>query len=335
MPLAPIRSSARSTTLDRRPIAFLVSTTPCARSIRDHLGSPAYSYYFVAQALAPVLERLGTWRLIDHPESRLSFAARTAEAQGFRPIHLAINPLQDVYLSPAMPNVVFPFWEFPDVPNRDFGLDSRQNWVRACKGASLVLTACEFSARAFRRAGVEIPVAVVPIPLGPEAFRLPPWDLAHSWTLDCRHEVLGPEPSPITKPTILPPSTAADPPRTLRGRAWQTARRGFRRIEPWIDPELVGRLTRTRRALADVRFSLPGLRDGYRRYVRRWLSQDALERVSSAKLKALGGSSAASRVSSPTRPCRRARSRSKVWSISRSSTSATSARITGTCSPRF
>ena len=152
MSLAPLTFPGRTRTnpVDTPPIAFLVSTTPCARSIRDHLGSPAYSYYFVAEALGPVLEQFGSWRLIDHPESRLALAARKAEVDGFRPVHLAINPLQDVYLSPTIPNIVFPFWEFPDVPSRDFGFDTRQNWVRACRSAALVLTACEFTAQAFR-----------------------------------------------------------------------------------------------------------------------------------------------------------------------------------------
>ena len=121
---------------DDRPVAFLVSTTPCARSISEHMGSAAYSYYFVVEALAPVLETFGTWRLIDHPESRLAFAAAKARADGFRPVHLAINPLQDVYLSPAVPNVVFPFWEFPDLPTRDFGFDTRQNWARTSRPAA-------------------------------------------------------------------------------------------------------------------------------------------------------------------------------------------------------
>ena len=45
-------------------------------------GRPAYSYYFVVEALAPVLETFGTWRLIDHPESRLAFAAREGRGRG-------------------------------------------------------------------------------------------------------------------------------------------------------------------------------------------------------------------------------------------------------------
>ena len=274
-----------------RPIAFLVSTTTAARGIREQLGTPAYSYYFVVEALAPVLESLGAWRLIDHPESRLAYAAARAEAQGFRPVHLAVNPLQDVYLSPALPNVVFPFWEFPDLPDRDFGFDTRQNWVRVCRPVSLVLAACTFTAAAFRRAGVRCPVAVVPIPLAPEAFGLPDWDRSHALALTCRHEVLGPEGSRSPSGSIG--REAGDLPRSLKSRAWDVARGVFRRVAPWLDPHTVARLTRLKRSVAGGagrradEFIYITLRDGYRRHVRRWLSPEALARVALAKRKAL------------------------------------------------
>src|SRR5438309_8142442 len=89
----------------RRPFAFLVSTTPCAPLIRTNLGSAAYSYAFVLDALTPLLEEFGTWRRVDHPASQLPWAAARATAEGYRPVHLALNPLQDCYLTPALPTI--------------------------------------------------------------------------------------------------------------------------------------------------------------------------------------------------------------------------------------
>lgn len=281
---------------DQRPIAFLVSTTTCARSIRDTMGSPAYSYYFVVEALAPALEAFGTWKLVEHPESRLAFAAAKAEAEGYRPIHLAINPLQDVYLSPALPNVLFPFWEFPEIPDRDFGFDTRQNWLRVCRPASMILTACEFTAKAFREAGVNCPVGVVPIPVPSAAFRLPDYDPQHTWTLTCRHEVLG-TPSETATPLAVveqgPPDEAVAPAKTTGARAWRAARAGFRRVSPWMDQENVAKVVRLKRRLAEARRTPPHklfykvARTGYRQYIRRWLSHEALEKVSEGKKRAL------------------------------------------------
>ncbi len=136
-----------------RPFAFLVSTTGCAGDIRRHIGSADYSYAFVLEALAPVLERLGRWTLVPRPESSLAYVAAKAASEGYRPVHLALHPPQNNYLTPAVPTILFPFWEFPRIPDRDFGFDTRQNWSRMCRPADLILTACEFTAAAFRRGG--------------------------------------------------------------------------------------------------------------------------------------------------------------------------------------
>lgn len=240
----------------RSPFAFLVSTTGCARKIDQHLGSAAYSYYFVVEALAPLLERLGTWQLVERPESRLPYLAAAATARGFQPVHLAINPLQDCYFSPAAPTVVFPFWEFPDLPNRDFGHDTRQNWTRLCRPASLVIAACRFTADAFRRAGVRCPIAVVPVPLPPRHFELPAWNPQYTWTATCRH-VAWDETSPVASNGQDPTGPAA----TGNGRSG------------------VGRRL------------YMGARAGYRRYVRRWLSDDgqrALVRIRDRALARMG-----------------------------------------------
>jgi glycosyltransferase involved in cell wall biosynthesis len=280
-----------------RPWAFLVSTTPCARDIRDHLGSAAYSYAFVLEALAPVLERLGTWRLLDHPESSLPYAAACAAAGGSRPVHLALTPPQDCYLTPAVPTVLFPFWEFPDIPNRDFGTDTRQNWVRVCRSADLILTACRSTAETFRRAGVDRPVAVMPVPLAPEHFQLPAWDPEHTWTITCRHLVWG----GLEEPEVAAPGKSEREawPRSWRRGAWNLARAGFRRVAPWLSSGAVERITRLKLRALKIAGRGPGtngsggagpapslgrrlytaIRARYHRHVRRWLSADALERI--------------------------------------------------------
>lgn len=271
---------------DRR-IAFLVSTTPLARGIREHLGAPAYSYYFVFEALRPVLERLGTWRLIEHPESSLAFAAARAEAEGFRPVHLALNPPQEVYLAPGVPNVLFPFWEFPDIPDRDFGHDTRQNWARISRRADLIVTACRFTAGAFRRAGLACPVAVVPVPIAEETFAVPHWEPTDAWTMVCRHEVWGGR--PIGGRGEIRESPAATAPVRTTG-AWGLARRSFRRLAPWLDPATVGRLCRVKQAIAGqspARLAYRGMRAAYRRTLRLVLSDEAIDAISAAKVAAL------------------------------------------------
>jgi glycosyltransferase involved in cell wall biosynthesis len=267
-----------------RPFAFLVSTTGCARSIKTNLGAPAYSYVFVLDALAPVLERFGNWRLIERPESSLAFAAARAAADGFRPVHVSLNPPQDGYATPALPTIVFPFWEFPDIPDRDFGYDTRQNWVRMCRPANLILTACESTAEAFRRARVRCPVAVVPVPIAPEQFDLPDWEPTHRWTITCRHTELGR--AEVSPSTGRAPRDAAN---GFRRHSWSLARSAFHRIYPWLDPRTVDNVARVKESLLAVsRHSPPKLayiaiRATYRRTIRRCLSVAALERITRSK----------------------------------------------------
>ena len=188
-----------------RPIAFLVSTTGCAKGIRNTIGSAAYSYYFVLEALAPVLEKFGTWRgggggATDRPPREQPALRRAirAEAEGYQPVHLALHPPQDVYLTPALPNIIFPFWEFPDIPDRDFGHDTRQNWVRVSQRADMIITACTFTRDAFLRAGIKCPISVVPVPIRPDYFQTPAWDPKYTWTHTCRHLSWGgPPPKPV------------------------------------------------------------------------------------------------------------------------------------------
>ncbi len=232
--------------LSERPFAFLVGTTSCARNIGATLGSANYSYFFAVKELAPVLERFGTWQLVDQPETRLPFLAAKAEAQGYRPVHLSVHPPHDAYLSPALPNILLPFWEFPDIPNRDFVHDIRTNWLRVCNAADLILAPCTFTERSLRAVGIRRPVAMMPIPLSPAYFDAPEWDPKAVHEFHYRHEIWDGS-------DLGTPEGAESP-------AGPTSPKG-------LGPRAV-----LRRARA-----------GYQGHVRRWLSHEAQEKLGQAK----------------------------------------------------
>lgn len=230
-----------------RPIRFLVTTPVDLGDLPGRLGAADYSYGFVLKAIGPALDQIGSWRPVTRPECRLVAAAAQAAVEGFRPVHLAISPLQSVYLTPAVPTILFPFWEFPRLPDRDFGFDTRQNWARIAGSADLIVTACRLTAGAFERAGVTVPLGIVPVPVPPESFRVPDWHPGHSWTVRCRHVSWG---GPSTE---TPHETSAGP--DLRE---SMPLRGLPRIER-------------------------GLRRRYHRYVRPWISDGAAHRVRRVK----------------------------------------------------
>ncbi len=204
-----------------RPWMFLVSSPSRIGDLPQKLGMADYSYGFVVKSLAPVLERLGYWRQVISPESRLVHAAAQAIEEGFRPVHLAVMPVHAAYLTPAVPTILFPFWEFPRIPDRDFGWDTRQNWARVARRASLIVTACEMTAESFRQAGVGCPVEVVPVPVADGAFHVPPWSPDHTWRITCRHVSLG---GPPVDPGEPPAADPIPPPGKLA--VWKARREG-------------------------------------------------------------------------------------------------------------
>jgi glycosyltransferase involved in cell wall biosynthesis len=272
---------ARRPRPDDAPLAFLVSTTrpAVAGAAASHLGANAYSYAHVLDLLAPILNRLGTVHQVEHPETSLAFAARRAVARGYRPVHLALVPPQEACFTPGVPTVLLPFWEFPRIPDRDFGHDTRQNWARIARGAAAILCASPFTADAFRRAGVTCPVAVVPVPVSRDAFETPAWDPSWTWTHTCRHLDLRPEPIATACPTESEPTPP--PPAPRRGHLYRAAWRTYLWLYPRLKPETTARLIRAQRWLRRAvkenpsRLLYRAARAGYRKTIKRLLSPQA------------------------------------------------------------
>jgi glycosyltransferase involved in cell wall biosynthesis len=224
---------------------FLVSSPSRVDDLPQRLGLADYSYGFVVKSLAPVLERLGNWRQVVSPESRLVYAAAQAIQEGFRPVHLAVSPIHAAYLTPAVPTILFPFWEFPRIPDRDFGWETRQNWARISRRASLIVTACEMTAESFRQAGAGCPIGVVPVPVASRAFSVPSWSPDFTWRLTCRHVAWGGRPA---QPVEQPIAEASPPPGGLA--AWKPVVKDRYRqyIKPWLGPQAQQWVSRSKRA---------------------------------------------------------------------------------------
>jgi glycosyltransferase involved in cell wall biosynthesis len=202
------------------------------QELPDRIGREAYSYRFVERAFAPLLERWGQVIEVNRPESRLDFALMKARQEHLAPIHLSFLPLHRVYLTHQAPNVVFPFWEFPDIPNRTFKNNLRNNWVHVAQHVSLLLTACNFTRGAFVRAGVQAPVRVVPVPIPAAYFTVPDWQPDQKVVLDCPAYVL---PGPAAP--VAPPPSAWEP-APVHGVSWKT--RAKQTYKWYIKPRIPG-----------------------------------------------------------------------------------------------
>jgi glycosyltransferase involved in cell wall biosynthesis len=232
-----------------RPLVAVSSyTSGNGRSVG--LGNYGYSYEFVRRAFEPLLQRWGEVVEVRRPESQLDYVVRQARRRGKATLALSFWPLQDVYLNHAAPNVLFPFWEFPDLPAREYQDNPRRNWARIANHASLVLTASHYTAAALKRAGVHVPICVVPVPVAPTYFYLPDWGTGRSTVLDCKAYVFSQrDPPPIG---IADPDAFKGPDNaSFRVRA--TLKAWARRI--WIDvikPCLPARLRKALVAAKDA-----------------------------------------------------------------------------------
>jgi len=155
----------------------LVVRSPYANAdIAEHIGREAYSYRFVYRAFAPLLERWGRIIELTGPNDRLDSALWRARRQNGEPVHLSFQPLPQTLLSPVAPNVAYPFWEFPDIPNIGLGDGHGHDWVEIANQLALLLTASTFTRDAFVTAGVKVPVHIVPVPTAAEYFAVPAWE---------------------------------------------------------------------------------------------------------------------------------------------------------------
>jgi glycosyltransferase involved in cell wall biosynthesis len=88
------------------------------------------------------------------------------------------------YLSSRAPNVLFPSWEFPDIPSTDLDDNPRNNWARIGNQASAIVCHSRCARDAFIEAGVTTPLHLVPIPVPKPYFELPAWEPNSSITLE-------------------------------------------------------------------------------------------------------------------------------------------------------
>lgn len=183
-PMAHTFRSDAAHKLGRR-VTLLVNSLAGSRWPGGKLGNYGYSYHFVLEAMRPLLARWAEVVPVAHPESQIEYLARQAVQRGRAPLALGFRPLENLYLSRQARNIVFPFWEFPDIPDRDYDGNPRRNWARIANCADLILTASHFTAAALARAGVRRPIRVVPVPVHADYFEIPAWTPGQSVVLNC------------------------------------------------------------------------------------------------------------------------------------------------------
>jgi hypothetical protein len=198
-----------------------------------NLGAPGYSHEFVARLFRPLLERWGTVTEVRNADRDLQASVDECLGRGRLPIHFSVLPFQDVCIADGAVNIVMPAWEFPDVPDHAFDGNPRNDWTSVADAADLLVVSGPFTANALRRAGIETPICIVPVPSPDSYFDLPSWRPDEKHRIDCWAYVF--ESGGDADPDVSAPSSAASRSvlKALEGFVRSTTRRllGGRRYE--------------------------------------------------------------------------------------------------------
>jgi glycosyltransferase involved in cell wall biosynthesis len=192
-----------------RPPAVVLSTG----TAHTALGRDSYSYSFAVRQFRPLLARWGLAVEVNQSEDGVERAVSQLRREGRTPLHLGFSPLHAAYLARDAANAAFIFWEYPNLPQRNTADDPRYDWARVAPRFDRILTASAFTRDAFRRAGVTVPIDVVPVPVLPDRFEVPDWRPGQSVALDVPAYIFH-RPPGTSALTVV----GAPPPPTLAGR---------------------------------------------------------------------------------------------------------------------
>jgi glycosyltransferase involved in cell wall biosynthesis len=166
--------------------AILLSSYGTGADVGKNLGVPGYSHDIVMQLYAPLLESWGKVIPVNNPHKNMEAAVVQAREQGFDPIHLSVIPCQDAYLSPNVPNVLMPAWEFPDIPDDSIGNNQQNDWSAVANQCDALMVSGPFTEKAFRKSGTSVPIHFVQVPTPETYFQVSDWQPEQKKTIHCR-----------------------------------------------------------------------------------------------------------------------------------------------------
>ncbi|MET0808569.1 MAG: glycosyltransferase [Pseudoxanthomonas sp.] len=145
---------------------ILTHTTSTRESIRNDLGRPEYSYYFVLRELRPVLEDLGVVVEVADPERDVDTLYRNCRRHGIPCIFLSFSPPHKTPINLECPTLPVFAWEFDTIPNEGFMGKPRNDWTRVLGKLGGAVTHSGFIVRQVRQLmGQQFPIVSAPAPV--------------------------------------------------------------------------------------------------------------------------------------------------------------------------
>lgn len=138
-------------------------------SIKNNLGMPDYSYYFVMKSYLPVLAKLGSVFIVNslaQDSAMLEQLNQECCENGEKFIFLSFTPPHITGVSSAVPSVTVFAWEYSTIPQEAWGGDIQHDWRYALRQQGRAITHSQYAVAAVREAmGDSFPVVSVPAPI--------------------------------------------------------------------------------------------------------------------------------------------------------------------------
>ena len=145
---------------------ILTHTTSTRDSIRNDLGRPEYSYYFVLRELRPVLESLGVVIEVNDPERDVDAIYRNCQRHGIPCVFLSFSPPHKTPVNLECPTLPIFAWEFDTIPNEGFMGKPRNDWTRVLAKLGGAVTHSGFIVQQVKRLmGADFPIISAPAPV--------------------------------------------------------------------------------------------------------------------------------------------------------------------------
>ncbi len=144
---------------------ILAYSSTSGSTIKQRLGRPEYSYYFVLREFLPVLEQLGNVIVIDSLEE-VDPLYRSSIGRGESCVLLSFAAPHRTPLGLACPTIPVFAWEYDTIPSENWDDTVTDDWSAVLRKLGCAITHSEYAVRAIRDAlGPEFPVVSVTAPV--------------------------------------------------------------------------------------------------------------------------------------------------------------------------
>ena len=142
---------------------FAIYSEVSEQSIRESLGRPEYSYYFVLKSFLPALERIGSITYVDDPATELDPIFAESAAANTPCVFVSFSPPHKAFIDHEHPMTVVFAWEFSTIPNEAWDDDPRNDWRTVFARNGRAVTLSSHTAGIVKEAmGPDFPILAVP-----------------------------------------------------------------------------------------------------------------------------------------------------------------------------